>query len=174
MKRLIVNGKDAVVIADRVISQYQTREPERLAEEMGIIVMPQPFVRQKGAYKVIKRSRFIFIKQDLSPVMKDIVLLHEIGHDVLHRREAVRAGGFQEFNIFDMSSQRMEYEANIFAAQVSLPDEEILEYIFQGYDVGQIARAKESDINLVALKVAELSHRGYSFRTQEFRSDFLK
>ena len=40
--------------------------------------------------------------------------------------------------------------------------------------MGQIARAMDSDINLVALKVAELNRQGYSFRGQEFRSDFLK
>ena len=86
----------------------------------------------------------------------------------------MRAGGFQEFNIFDMSDRRMEYEANIFAAQISLPDEEILEYIWQGYDVGQIAGTMYSDINLVALKVAELNRQGYSSRLQEVRGDFLK
>lgn len=68
----------------------------------------------------------------------------------------------------------MEYEANMFAAQIALPDEEILEYIYGGYDVGQIARAMSSDINLVALKVSELNTRGYRFREQEHRSDFLK
>lgn len=30
---------------------------------------------------------------------------------------------------------RMEYEANIFVAQISLPDDEILDYIEHGYDV---------------------------------------
>ena len=69
----------------------------KLAQEMGIIVMERPFVKQKGAYKVIERNRFIFIKEDLHPVMHDIVLLHEIGHDTLHRDEAVSTGGFQEF-----------------------------------------------------------------------------
>lgn len=106
--------------------------------------------------------------------MHDIVLLHEIGHDTLHQHAAVSTEGFQEFNIFDMGNRRMEYEANIFAAQISLPDDEILECIYQGYDVGQIARAMDSDINLVALKVAELNRQGYSSRSQEFRSDFLK
>ena len=47
--------------------------------------MERPFAKQKGAYKVIERNRFIFIKKDLHPVMHDIVLLHEIGHDTLHR-----------------------------------------------------------------------------------------
>lgn len=170
---LMIGTGEATRQADKLVGRFGTRDPERLAEEMGIIVMPCPFHRQKGAYKVIERNRFIFIKEDLPQVMYSIVLLHEIGHDILHRHEAVRAGGFQEFNIFDMSSRRMEYEANIFAAQVALPDDEVLEYILQGYDVGQIARAMESDINLMALKVAELSHRGYSFQRQEYRSDFL-
>lgn len=31
-----------------------------------------------------------------------------------------------------------------------------------------------SDINLVALKVAELNRQGYSFRLQEVKGDFLK
>ena len=106
--------------------------------------------------------------------MHDIVLLHEIGHDCLHRSEAIKVGGLKEFNIFDMGDQRMEYEANMFAAQIALPDDEVLEYIYTGYDVGQIARAMRSDINLVALKVAELNTRGYRFREQEHRSDFLK
>ena len=60
------------------------------------------------------------------------MLWHEIGHDILHRQEAVAAGGFKEFNIFDMRENRMEYEANIFASQASLPDDTILEYIENG------------------------------------------
>ena len=93
--------------------------------------------------------------------------LHEIGHDQLHRKQATV---FQEFNLFDMTSNSMEYEANLFAAQIALPDEEILDYIFSGLDASQIARAMHSDINLVALKVSELSRRGYSFRNIEHRN----
>ena len=32
----------------------------------------------------------------------------------------------------------MEYEANIFASQASLPDDIILEYIENGYDIQQM------------------------------------
>ena len=38
-------------------------------------------------------------------------------------------GGFKEFNIFDMRNNRMEYEANLFASQVSLPDDAFLELV---------------------------------------------
>ena len=131
-----------------------TRNADRIERELGLIVMPRDFSLTKGAYMVIERNRYIFINKHLDPVMHDIVLLHEIGHDCSHRREAIQVGGLQEFNIFDMRNQRMEYEANMFAAQIALPDDEILEYIYGGYDVGQIARIMCSDINLVALKVS--------------------
>jgi Zn-dependent peptidase ImmA (M78 family) len=100
------------------------------------------FTRQIGVYKVIERNRFIFIKEDLCQEMRKIVRLHEIGHDVLHRGKAKM---FQEFNIFDMKKNRMEYEANRFAAEVALPDEKILSYIYQGCDIGAIAKCMNSD-----------------------------
>lgn len=73
-----------------------------------------------------------------------------------------------------MRENRMEYEANIFALQASLPDDTILEYIENGYDIQQIVRAMSSDINLVALKVDTFIAQGYQLRKQEHRSDFLK
>ena len=51
---------------------------------------------------------------------------------------------------------------------------DIMELIYKGFDVAQIARALRSDINLVALKVAELNSRGHSFRPQEYKNTFLK
>lgn len=165
---------NVIKLANRVLKKYKTRNADELAEELGILVIPRDFKRQKGVYKVIERNRFVFIKKDLHPVMHSIVLLHEIGHDILHRREAVRVGGFKEFNLFDMSNNRMEYEANLFAAQISLPDEDILDLIMQGYDVAQVAACMNSDINLVALKVAELNSRGSELVEPSHRNDFLK
>jgi uncharacterized protein YpmS len=68
----------------------------------------------------------------------------------------------------------MEYEANLFAAQIALPDDEILEYIHNGYDVEQTVQAMRSDVNLVALKVEDLNRRGYAFREQECDWRFLR
>lgn len=136
--------------------------------------MERDFKKQKGVYMIIERNRFIFLKNDLHPVMRTIVMFHEIGHDLLHREEAIKSGGFQEFNIFNMSNRRMEFEANIFVAEIMLQDEEVLEYVHQGYDIEQIAKNMNSDINLVALKLAELSRRGYNFKHQIHNPTFLK
>lgn len=160
--------------ADRIVKSCGTRDPHRIAKELGINVRYADFKRQRGAYKVIMRNRYVFLNPNLHPVMEDIVLWHEIGHDQFHRNEAVATGGFKEFNIFDMQESRMEFEANIFASQGSLSDDEVLELIMQGYDIQQIARAMHSDINLVALKVDTLRTMGYQLRSQEHRNDFLK
>ena len=68
----------------------------------------------------------------------------------------------------------MEYEANVFASQVSLGDEELLEYIRYGYDIQQIATAMHSDTNLVALKTDALIAQGYCLHHQEYENRFLK
>ena len=170
----MANTSEIVRKANHLVKECGTRDPNRIARELGIEVMPCDFKRQKGAYKVILRNRFIFIKQDLHPVMSNIVMLHEIGHDILHQSEAIAAGGFKEFNIFNIHDIRMEYEANIFASQVALDDDEFLELCEKGYDIQQIARALHSDINLVALKSDTLISQGYRLRQQEHTNDFLK
>ena len=88
--------------ANRLVSLCGTRDPHKIAKEVGVEVLYYPFKLQRGAYKVIMRNRFMFVKEDLHPVMENIVLLHELGHDTLHRDEATRTGGFKEFNIFDI------------------------------------------------------------------------
>ena len=165
---------EIVKIVNRLIDRCGTRNPYRVAKELGINIIYRNFDKQRGAYKVLMRNRFIFIKNDLHPVMENIVLLHELGHDALHREEATKVGGFKEFEIFNMRDNRMEYEANLFAAQISLSDEDFLELAERGYDTQQIARTLNSDINLVALKADTLISQGYRLRQQEHCNDFLR
>lgn len=160
--------------ANKLVALCGTRDPHKIARELGVEVLYCPFERQKGAYKVIMRNRFMFVKENLHPVTESIVLLHELGHDTLHRDEATQIGGFKEFNVFDMRGNRMEYEANVFASQIALPDDDFIELAERGYDTQQIARALNSDINLVAIKGDLLRYQGYQFNQQEHRNDFLK
>ena len=171
---LYASTSEIVQKANHIVRLCGTRDPHKIADELGIEIIYCPFKSQRGAYKVIMRNRFMFIKEDLHPVMENIVLLHELGHDSLHRDEATKAGGFKEFNIFDIRDSRMEYEANIFATQIALPDDDFLELAEQGYDVQQIASAMHSDVNLVALKADTLISQGYRLRPQEYKNRFLK
>lgn len=165
---------NSVKAAHRIFNSFHTRNTERIAKNLEIMIVPCNFKSQKGVYKIIERNPIIFIKENLHPAMRSIVLGHEIGHHILHRAEAISQGGFQEFNLFEMRESRLEYEANLFAAELMLSDDDILDMIHLGYDVAQIAKAMHSDINLVALKIAELNRRGFSFREQNYKNNFLK
>ena len=133
-------GADSLTkVGSGLVKRCGTRDPFRIARELGVEVMFCPdFGPLKGMYRVIKRNRFIFLNEDLSPRMQRIVCAHELGHDQLHRNLA-KGNSLQEFMLYDMTTFAMQ-----------------------------------TDINLVALKVAHLIETGYDLRRQEHRSDFLK
>ena len=61
---------EIVQTANRLVDTFGTRDPHRIAQALGIEVISVDFKRQRGAYKVLMRNRFIFIKNDLDPVME--------------------------------------------------------------------------------------------------------
>ena len=154
-----MNAENLSKVGSRLVKRCGTRDPFRIARQLGIeVLFCEDFGPLKGMYRVIKRSRFIFINENLSAQMQRIVCAHELGHDQLHRNLA-KGSAIQEFMLYDMTTK---------------PDE-ILEYIYDyGYTSEQIARAMETDINLVALKIAHLAETGYDLRRIEHKSDFLK
>ena len=78
------------------------------------------------------------------------------------------------YSLFKMAN-RMEYEANAFAAHLILDTQETLDDIHQGATVDEIAQKAGVDINLVLIKATELSKLGYDLRTpQEADGSFLK
>ena len=170
----MVDKKNIINLVDKVINKCGTRNPYKIAKQLGIDIIYVGFKKQKGVYKIIKRNRFIFLSTNLDEIMQKIVLFHEIGHDLLHRDVASKIGIFQEFNLFNYRSSRMEYEANMFAAEISLPTDAIMEYIELGYTSEQIATNMQTDINLVALKLDILREQGYKLNRQDYSNKFLK
>jgi Predicted Zn peptidase len=161
-------------VGSSLVKKCDTRDPFRIAREIGIeVLFCEDFGRLKGMYRVIKRNRFILLNNNLSERMRRIVCAHELGHDQLHR-DLARGSALQEFTLYDMSTRR-EYEANIVASEILLDNDELIEYIYRyQYSAEQIARQMNSDINLVALKIAHLNEIGYDLRPIDHRSDFLR
>lgn len=156
-----------------LIRKHGTRDPFALAKALNIEVLwTDEWTKLKGMYYCMKRRRFICLNSNLDERMRRIVCAHEIGHDQLHRHLA-KEKALQEFMLYDMTS-RPEYEANVFAASVLLDDEIMLRLIYENhYDAQQVASAMNSDINLVALKAAELTKKGYRLNQIDSKSNFL-
>ncbi len=164
---------EIVLTANKLTEKYGTRNPYELADTLGITIIPRQFASQLGAYTKILNNRFIFIKDGLDRNLEKIVIYHELGHDRLHQALLVENGVFKEFHLFNMALDRMEYEANIFAAQISITDDDILDLIYQGYDSHQIAAILNSDINLIDLKRDILCSQGYKFNQLDHNNKFL-
>lgn len=169
-----MTGKTLSQVGASLVQRYGTRDPFQIARELGITVLfCDGFGSLKGMYRVIKRNRYIFLNKDLDERMLRIVCAHELGHDQLHRKLA-QTNSLHEFMLYDMTT-KPEYEANIVAAEILIDSDELLDYIYTyRYSAEQIARAMDTDINLVALKIAHLTEIGYGLRSIEYRSDFLR
>ena len=53
---MLIRAEEAIRKANRIVRQCGTRNADQIAQELGLIVMPRNFSRQKGAYMVIERT----------------------------------------------------------------------------------------------------------------------
>lgn len=82
-----------------------------------------------------------------------LVMAHELGHALLHRKEN---SYFIKNKTFLLNSKN-ELEANLFAAELLIPDDIILEYHHYNYTTEQLARLLGYDQALVELKMRHLA-----------------
>lgn len=74
-----MNGK---ALAARLSKKYDTRDPFRLAEEMGFIVVLAPLVEMRGFQQRIKRQNIIYINDGLDDRQQALVCGHEMAMSI--------------------------------------------------------------------------------------------
>ena len=98
---------------NKVKTKYQESDPYRLAAAMHIIVKKLPLGTDpnccKGFCMRECRKTCIVINCDLPEIIQQIILIHEIGHALLHQK-TLQIKCFHDFELFDGVSQ-CEYEA---------------------------------------------------------------
>ena len=105
--------------------KYQTRNPYELCNELGVRIRLKDLGKDIKAYYFYQsRIRNIVINRRVSEMARRILAAHELGHDRLHKDVAMLKG-FQEIELFD-AAQPAEFEANIFAAELLIDDDELL------------------------------------------------
>lgn len=132
------------------MQKYETRDPQRLANELNILVYRQDLGECQGCYIYMKRRKCIFLDQNLEEQEEKMVLAHELGHAVLHRKK----------NCYFLREKTLllpgiEREANIFAAELLIPEETILEY--PDYSTEQLARLLGYRERFVKLKLENMN-----------------
>lgn len=160
--------------ANELVQSCGTRDTLALARLSGVDVVETANFRELlGMYVYRWKHRVIFLNSRMDEYLTQMVAGHELGHDAYHR-DLAKGEGFREFELFRMKSA-VEYEANAFAAHILIDTDECLEYARNGCDVTQIARSMYSEINLMLIKLQELSRLGFDLRLpMQPKGDFFK
>lgn len=137
----------------RLIRYYErlagTRDPIKIAAAAGIRIAIVPLGEISGNYKLIKRKRWIFINDNIpvdSPFFR-VVVAHELGHALLHRRENC---AFIKSHTLLLTSG-IEREANQFAAVLLITDDLLSEYA--GYTEDQFCHCTGYPKELIELRL---------------------
>jgi Zn-dependent peptidase ImmA (M78 family) len=146
--------------AEQLIQKTGTNNVMQIPSRLGIKLYYENYDNLLGMYTCRWKHRMIFLNNNLEDHMLQMVLAHEIGHDIFHRDLA--SEGLKEFALFNLKNIT-EYEANAFAAHILLKNEEVLNFVRDGYDVAQIASTLNSNINLLLIKMQEMNKMGFDF-----------
>lgn len=158
--------------ANALVNRIGTRDTRQIANELGIKIYYEDYDDLLGMYTYRWKQRIIFINNNLDEHMRQMVLAHEIGHDIFHRNLA--SNGLKEFELFDMKNTT-EYEANIFGSHLLIDNDEVLTLARDGYDIVQISSMLNSHINLLLIKMQEMNKMGHDFNVPyRPEGDFLK
>ena len=106
-------------------------DPFRLCRDMQIKILYSSMGTHdeacKGFFLESKRIKTITVNSDLPKIFQRIIVAHELGHAVLHKKSS-KIHAFHEMSLFD-ENVPLEKEANLFAAELLLEDSDVLEVL---------------------------------------------
>ncbi|MFJ7736436.1 ImmA/IrrE family metallo-endopeptidase [Lysinibacillus sp. NPDC097287] len=139
---------DIKKIVAQLVEKYDTSDPFKLADLLGIVVVFEPLGSIYGYYSRSHRTKVIHINENL-PLEKQLLTgAHELGHAVQHP-EANTA--FLKKNTL-FSTDKIEIEANTFAVELLLPDELFKDQCYSGFTIYDAIEEKGVPIELLSLK----------------------
>ena len=115
--------RDIKRIVSYYVRKFQTTNPFEVADQLGILYQFGE-LGCEGCYMFLKNHRYIFLNQNLTEHETKMVMAHELGHAILHRKENC----YFIRNRTLLLNSKTEIEANKFAIELLLPDEVLNEY----------------------------------------------
>lgn len=128
------------------VKKYETRNPFKLAEYLNVFVHVGPLGSRAGCYMFLKNHKCIFLNEDLNEQERMLVMAHELAHSIMHRKENC----YFIRNKTLLLTSEIETEANMFAAELLIPDDLIYEN--PGMSKSQIARLAGYDERIMEFK----------------------
>lgn len=98
--------------------KFGTNNPFKIANQLGILYQIGN-IDFEGCYMFLKNHRYIFLNQNLPECEMRLVMAHELGHAILHRKENC----YFIRNKTLLLNSKNEIEANKFAIELLVPDD---------------------------------------------------
>ena len=174
---MILKTSVPVVIekGEDMVRHAGTRRPAEICDAYHIQIRLRDLQRRlKAYYFYIDRIHKIVMDENITDSFRDILLAHELGHFALHKDIAMMKG-FQEQEVLEKrDSEPLETEANLFAAELLLPDDDVLTCL-EDHTFFETAAILRVPAALLDFKYLLLRKKGYSLNTLDIRkSTFLK
>lgn len=109
--------------AVHLVKKHGTNCPFTIAQDKGINIVYGDLGSMYGYYFVYKRMPIININHGLEEDMQRVVCAHELGHAILHPK--INTSFMKRTTFFSLD--KFEAEANKFAAELLIPDEQLFE-----------------------------------------------
>ncbi len=133
-----------------LVRKHGTNNPFKLCVLLNIAVLYNDLGSVRGIYQYKYRKKIIHINQNLPEIDRRQVCAHELGHAILHRRVNTI---FLDFYTM-LLSDKLEIEANRFAAELLISDSDLEDPIFyEGLHIKQVAAALEVSELLLEYKL---------------------
>ena len=138
--------RDIKRIVSYYVRKFQTTDPFEIADRLGVLYQIGE-IGCEGCYMFLKNHRYIFLNQNLNEQETRMVMAHELGHAVLHRKENC----YFIRNKTLLLNSKTETEANRFAAELLIRDDVLEEY--KDMTTEQLSRLLGYDKKLIELRL---------------------
>lgn len=114
---------------------YKTNDPFEVIRSKNILLLHENLGGIRGYYNLVLRQKQIHINCNLNEFQKNFTGAHELGHAIMHPKSCTP---FLLENTYQ-SVDKLEIQANKFAVEFLIEDQDIFEAREQGYTVDQIS-----------------------------------
>lgn len=112
-------------VAASLVRRCGTKDPFRIAKDLGFLVIRTPLRGIRGFFQYAKRCSIIYIDSSLEDREASFVCAHELGHAILHR--GCNRIFMDKHTYFPVN--RQEIEADRFAVDLLFDDDELRDFL---------------------------------------------
>ncbi len=133
--------------ADELARGFQSRNPFEIIRGLNVILLFVPLIDTRAFYQYFQRNNIIYIDENLPKSEQMFECAHEMGHMFLHKNINTI---FMDSRTM-LNTNRYEKEADIFAMDLLVSDDILIEY--QGLNAEQLSRLLGYEQRLIELRL---------------------